>query len=215
MTTRARDLHVYPLTCGSHSGSDGFDSRHRLSSDLHRSNSSARRVRAVYAIARIVTVIAAVVGVVGFAAQGQAQAEGPARWSKPVLTVHVADEAAWSGTDIAASLAQWSPALPLVLTDSADADVVLAGSTDADSVEGATAYRDGEGSTITSCRVVLSSAYAGADNGATLTHELGHCLGLAHNNMGAASVMYWIEGGEHSSATVTDADLDAVRSLNR
>jgi hypothetical protein len=105
--------------------------------------------------------------------------------------------------------------MPLVLTDSADADVVLAAPVAAASIEGATAYTTGEGSTITSCTVVPVTKYAGTDQTQALTHEIGHCLGLAHNNGGADSVMYWIDGGSNWSTTVTATDLAAVRSLYR
>jgi hypothetical protein len=44
---------------------------------------------------------------------------------------------------------------------------------------------------------------------------VGHCLGLSHRNGGEASVMFWVEGHERWSATVTPADLDAVRALHR
>jgi hypothetical protein len=115
---------------------------------------------------------------------------------------------------VQAALGQWSPALAMTLTDSADADVILTSATSA-GIEGATAYRDGEGSTITSCRVELAPKYAGTDETAVLAHELGHCLGLSHNNAGATSVMYWISGGEHFSPTVTAVDLAAVRALYR
>lgn len=40
-------------------------------------------------------------------------------------------------------------------------------------------------------------------------------LGLAHNNGGVDSVMYWIDGGANQPITVTATDLDAVRSLYR
>ena len=154
--------------------------------------------------------------VAGFAAfaPGQALAEGAPRWEAAVVTVHVADEAAWAGTDVQAALDAWSPALAMTLTDDPGADVTLTSARSA-GIEGATAYRDGEGSRITSCRVELAPKYAGTEQGATLAHELGHCLGLSHNNLGASSVMYWIEGGEHFSPTVTATDLENVRSLYR
>ena len=60
----------------------------------------------------------------GRAAQG-ASTNGPVRWDKPVLTVHVADAAAWSGTDVEGALAQWAPAFALVLTDDVAADITL------------------------------------------------------------------------------------------
>ena len=215
MTTKARDLHVSPLTCEDALSVDEFDSRRPLPADLHSSTDSTRRVHNSYTNGLRIVLIAAVLAVVGLAAQGQALADGgPARWDKPVLTVRVADEAAWAGTDVQAALAGWSPAMPLVLTDG-PADITLAAPVAAESVEGATAYTTGEGSTITSCTVVPVTKYAGTDQTQTLTHEIGHCLGLAHNNGGADSVMYWIEGGQHWSTTVTPADVDAVRALYR
>lgn len=165
--------------------------------------------------ARIALVVVAMAVLAGFAAQGQAAAETAPRWERAMLTVHIADEAAWAGTDVAGVLEQWAPAMPLVLTDDPDADVVLAGHGPETGVEGATATREGSGSRITSCRVTLADRYVGADQGGVLAHELGHCLGLSHNNGGESSVMYWIEGGEHFSPTVTVADINNVEGMYR
>ncbi len=151
----------------------------------------------------------------GFAAQGQATAEGAPRWERAMLTVHVADTAAWAGTDVAGALEQWAPAMAMVLTDNPNADVTLAGQGPEAGVEGATATREGQGSRITSCRVTLAARFVGTDEGAVLAHELGHCLGLSHNNGGESSVMYGIAGGPQFSSTVTPADLDTVRGLYR
>lgn len=144
--------------------------------------------------------------------------QGPERWDKPVLTVHVADEAAWAGTDVEASLEQWSSVFPLVLTDDADADVVLDGPLATDVVAtdvGATATPQAEGSVLTGCRVALAPALHGQDVTGILTHELGHCLGLGHSIEGP-SVMFFSElGGSDLSPTVTDIDLAHVRNLYR
>lgn len=195
-----------------------FDSRRPLHASSQVTGTTARTNLASLVARCTRWCTLAVLAVVAFtaAAQGQALADGgPARWDKPVLTVRVADVAAWAGTDVQAALAGWSPAMPLVLTEAADADITLAAPVAAESVEGATAYTTGEGSTITSCTVVPVTKYAGTDQTQALTHEIGHCLGLAHNNGGADSVMYWIEGGHHWSTTVTATDVAAVKGMYR
>ena len=166
-------------------------------------------------IARIATAAAAALVAFAVAAPGQALADGKPRWETAMVTVYVADAQAWGGTDVQAALAQWSPALAMTITDDPNADVTLTSTHTRHDVEGATAYRQGEGSRITSCRVELVDRFAGSDQTDVLTHELGHCLGLSHNNGGASSVMYWIEGGEHFSPTVTATVLNNVRSLYR
>ena len=170
--------------------------------------------RTARTIATTAGFVAATVILTAVAAPGQALAEGKPRWEAAVVTVHVADEAAWAGTDVQAALDAWSPALAMTLTDDPGADVTLTSARSA-GIEGATAYRDGEGSRITSCRVELAPKYAGTEQGATLAHELGHCLGLSHNNLGASSVMYWIEGGEHFSPTVRRQSATSRRRVRQ
>lgn len=152
-----------------------------------------------------------------FASPSTAQ-QGPARWDKPVLTVHVADEAAWAGTDVQGALDQWAPVFALVLTDDADADVVLDGPVATDVVAtdvGATATTETSGSRITGCRVGLAGSLRGADVTGILAHEVGHCLGLGHSVEGP-SVMYFSElGGSLLSSTVTAVDLTHVKEMYR
>lgn len=151
------------------------------------------------------------------AAQGQALAEGPVRWQKPALTVHVADEAAWAQTDVAASLAGWSAVLPMTLTDDPGADIVLASGAAEHEAVGATAYAHAEGSRILSCRVDLAPRMVGRDATGILPHELGHCLGIGDDEFPTKgpSVMYWIEGAPQYSATPTAEDLSFLRAMYR
>ena len=155
----------------------------RESSQVSEGAGTSGRGLGRHAVTLLVTLAVSAVAF-AVAAPGQALAEGKPRWEAAVVTVHVADEAAWAGTDVQAALDAWSPALAMTLTDDPGADVTLTSARSA-GIEGATAYRDGEGSRITSCRVELAPKYAGTEQGATLAHELGHCLGLSHNNLGA------------------------------
>ncbi|MFQ6170353.1 matrixin family metalloprotease [Oryzobacter sp. R7] len=143
-----------------------------------------------------------------------ASIHGPARWDKPALTVHVGDQDAWAGTDVAAAIDQWAAAFPMTLVDQADADVVLTTGPARTGDVGATARTATEGSTITGCRVDLPAKHAGKDMTDVLTHELGHCLGLGHLVDGPA-VMYWTELSDNLSPTVTKVDVAAVRALYR
>lgn len=152
-----------------------------------------------------------------FASPSTAQ-QGPARWDKPVLTVHVADEAAWAKTDVQGALTQWAPVFALILTDDADADVTLSGPLATDVVAtdvGATATLETSGSRITGCRVGLAGSLRGSDVTGILTHELGHCLGLSHSIEGP-SVMFFSElGGSQLSSTVTAVDVAHAREMYR
>lgn len=141
---------------------------------------------------------------------------GPGVWASPTLTVRVADRAAWSGTDVEAALEQWAPAMRMTLTDGR-ADITLDAAPATGELVGATAYRDTEAGVIRSCRVDLSEDQGGRDMTAPLTHELGHCLGLRHTDVGSdvPTVMWRASYGPHFSPAVTPTDLDAVRALYR
>ena len=216
MNLHPADLHKHRVTCTFAGVSAAFKSRHSPHADLREGTYGPDRVHATYTIRALVTLAVALVAF-AVAAPSTAQA-GPARWSKPVLTVHVADEAAWAGTDVAGALAQWSPALALVLTDDPAADVTLGGPVASGvtaSDVGATATTTTDGATITGCRIALAENLRGQDVTSILAHEVGHCLGLGHAVEGP-SVMFWTElGGDKLSPTVTATDLDNVRSMYR
>jgi hypothetical protein len=161
----------------------------------------------------LIAAAAAVLALAAVAAPGQAVAESRPRWERAVVTVHVADTAAWSRTDVAGSLAGWSQVVPMVLTDDPGADVVLDSGATQDAAP--TAYPVVEGSRITSCRVTLPTRLAGTDATFVLPHELGHCLGLTHGERTGAgpSVMFWVAGGDSFSATPTAADLRVLRGV--
>jgi len=156
----------------------------------------------------------------GVAAQGDTRTDGPAVWASPVVTVGVVDVAAWDGVDVPAALAQWKDGpVRLVLTDdAASADVTLEVEQAGDMV-GATAYTDVRAGVITGCRVAINAKHLGRpDATRTLTHELGHCLGLDHSTLAETHeprAMYWQGGGSFSSATVTEGDLETLRGLYR
>lgn len=166
--------------------------------------------------------LAAVVLAAGALTPAATDATGPVRWDKPVLTVHVVDEAAWAGTDVQGALDQWSAAIAFALTDNSDADITLEAGNAGDALGGdsvaATATKATDGPVITHCRIGLDVARAGDDVEPLLAHELGHCLGLGHRS-GAqgGSVMHWFaqdyQGGW--SDTVTPADVERVRALYR
>lgn len=138
-------------------------------------------------------------------------------WASPTLTVHVADEGAWSGTDVQSALAQWAPVMRMTVTDDADADVTLDTAPLADYI-GANTKRSTVGGVIRSCRVDLQPNIAGTDATHILAHEIGHCLGLHDSTLADThepTVMYWMSAGNFSAERVTPADLDAVRALYR
>lgn len=167
--------------------------------------------------------LALVAALVTFAIASPSTAQqGPVRWDKPLLTVHVVDSAAWSGTDVQAVLDQWAPAFRMTLTDDPDADITLEAGNAQDALGGdsvaATATKDTDGSVITHCRVGLDTDRAGSDVAPLLAHELGHCLGLGHvAGVDGGSVMHWFaedfQGGW--SDTVTAVDLTHVKEMYR
>lgn len=220
MTPRAADLHKHRVTCAFAYVSATFKSRHSPHADLRVSSNGPGRVRKSYTVRAVVTLLAAL-ATFAVASPSTAQ-QGPVRWDKPVLTVHVADAAAWAGTDVQAALDEWAPAFRMTLTDSPDADVTLEVGNADDALGGdsvaATATKATDGSVITHCRVGLDVDRASTDVGPLLAHELGHCLGLGHRS-GAegGSVMHWFaqdfQGGW--SDTVTAADINRVKEMYR
>lgn len=141
---------------------------------------------------------------------------GPLLWDQPVVSVAVEDEAAWSGTDVAAAVAQWEGGpVRMVLTGQRRGDIVLGTATITDPMVGGQATKAWSGSRITGCRVDLPPRSAGKDRTAVLVHELGHCLGLGHAVTHHRSAMLWTEIDPHWSATVTPFDRDTLANLYR
>lgn len=87
MGTQAADLHEHPVTCVNGTVSDTFKSRHSPHADLRVSRGGPGRVHVTYTVRALLALVAAL-ATFAIAAPSTAQ-QGPARWDKPVLTVHV------------------------------------------------------------------------------------------------------------------------------
>lgn len=141
----------------------------------------------------------------------------PVRWSPEVGIVLDSDSYQFEVANQA--LAAWSPALPKATSTSQDGNIhILLQDSNSPRV-GGEAQLKVEDRWITGCTIVLRSDLLPELVLPTLTHEMGHCLGLDHNpaQMGA-SIMYYDMGGwktDQFSFEMTARDLHALKVLYR
>ena len=119
-------------------------------------------------------------------------------WQQPVVTVDDAH---------AVELAQQWPT-PFVVRYVAQGADVTVGARTHDDMVGGEATRAVDGDRITGCAITVEDP---AD--VVMLHELGHCFGLSHDNGHSDSLMYWVQGGDSGSATVTDFDRAALTAI--
>lgn len=139
----------------------------------------------------------------GALAQASSGYDGPQRWQSTTVTI---------SADLAPVSEHWGDTLTFEVVESGAQITTVPESFSDKGVGGEAQSTFEDGNYLASCTIALPE---GKTDPAILTHEFGHCLGLAHRSGVTESNMHWWAGDVTGgwSDSVTEGDLNELAEL--